>query len=48
MGRVASPGQHLEHWIRDAGFENVTHIVEKLPFGTWPKDKAMVRRIVRI
>ena len=47
MGRIASPGQHLEHWIEEAGFENITHIVIKLPFGTWPKNKALVRHIIQ-
>ena len=43
MGRVASPGQHLKQWVEEAGFENVTHTVIKLPFGTWPRDKSLVR-----
>ena len=42
MGRVGSPGQHLRGWVEAAGFQNIHHIVIKLPFGTWPKDKALV------
>ena len=37
-GRVASPGPHLEKWVRDAGFTNITHKKYKLPIGPWAKD----------
>ena len=42
MGRVGSPGQHLRGWVEAAGFQNIHHVVIKLPFGTWPRDKALV------
>ena len=48
MGRIASPGQHLEDWFRAAGFGNVNHVVMKLPFGTWPRDKTLVCHTIKI
>ena len=42
IGRTASPGQHLESWVRDAGFTNIHHKTFKLPLGAWPKDERMV------
>ncbi|RDW81933.1 hypothetical protein BP6252_03045 [Coleophoma cylindrospora] len=39
--RRLDPGPHLEGWVRDAGFENITHKVIPLPLGLWPKDKKM-------
>ncbi|RVX73473.1 hypothetical protein B0A52_03115 [Exophiala mesophila] len=43
IGRTASPGQHLESWVRDAGFTNIHHKTFKLPLGAWPKDERMKR-----
>ena len=48
MGRVASPGQHLRAWFEAAGFENITHTIIKLPFGPWPKDKALVCHTINL
>ena len=48
MGRVASPGQHLKRWFEEAGFVNITHLVVKLPFGTWPRDRALVSQTCQI
>ncbi|KAI9869122.1 MAG: hypothetical protein M1813_002946 [Trichoglossum hirsutum] len=41
MNRIASPGTHLEGWVKDAGFENITHKVLKVPIGPWPRDKRL-------
>ncbi|KAH0559610.1 hypothetical protein GP486_003875 [Trichoglossum hirsutum] len=41
MGRDASPGAHLRGWVTDAGFENVTHKVLKVPIGPWAKEKRL-------
>ncbi|KIV95132.1 hypothetical protein, variant [Exophiala mesophila] len=43
IGRTASPGQHLESWVRDSGFTNIHHKTFKLPLGAWPKDERMKR-----
>ena len=37
-----SPGKHLEQWVREAGFINVTSTKIFLPLGTWPKSKQAV------
>ena len=42
IGRDPRPGPKLEGWMKDAGFENVTHQMFPLPIGIWPKDPAMV------
>lgn len=39
MGRTARPGPQLEGWVRDAGFQNVTHQRFKVPIGPWAKDE---------
>ncbi|KAF1993125.1 S-adenosyl-L-methionine-dependent methyltransferase [Amniculicola lignicola CBS 123094] len=38
-GKEPSPGPKLEGWIRDSGFQNVTHKKIRLPVGPWPKDQ---------
>ncbi|OLN96145.1 Malonyl-[acyl-carrier protein] O-methyltransferase 1-like protein 3 [Colletotrichum chlorophyti] len=38
MGRTARPGPQLEGWVKDAGFQNVTHQKFKIPIGPWAKD----------
>ncbi|KAK7537997.1 S-adenosyl-L-methionine-dependent methyltransferase [Phyllosticta citricarpa] len=38
IGRTLQPGQHLERWMKDAGFTNVQSRLIKLPLGAWPKD----------
>ncbi|KAI9775202.1 MAG: hypothetical protein M1839_001390 [Geoglossum umbratile] len=39
LAREPCPGPKLEGWLKDAGFENVTHRQYKLPVGPWPRDK---------
>ncbi|KAG7042543.1 methyltransferase domain-containing protein [Colletotrichum scovillei] len=39
MGRTARPGPQLEGWVRDAGFQNITHQRFKVPIGPWAKDE---------
>ncbi|KAF9870244.1 umta methyltransferase family protein [Colletotrichum karsti] len=39
MGRESRPGPQLEGWVRDAGFQNVTHRKFLIPIGPWPKDQ---------
>jgi len=39
LAREPCPGPMLEGWLKDAGFENVTHKKYKMPAGPWPKDK---------
>lgn len=38
MGRTACPGPRLEGWVKDAGFQNVTHQSFKIPIGPWAKE----------
>ncbi|KAL0943553.1 umta methyltransferase family protein [Colletotrichum truncatum] len=38
IGRTGRPGPQLEGWIKDAGFEHVTHQKFKCPMGPWAKD----------
>ena len=40
-GRSLRPGKHLEKWMQDAGFQNVSVIKTPLPLGVWPKDKRL-------
>jgi hypothetical protein len=42
MDRVPEPGPKLEKWVRDAGFQNISHHCLPIPTGVWPKDKRMV------
>jgi SAM-dependent methyltransferase len=42
-GKEPRTGPKLEQWVRDAGFQNITHQKFKLPLGLWPKDKRQVR-----
>ncbi|KAK2049588.1 methyltransferase [Colletotrichum somersetense] len=37
-GRTACPGPKLEGWVKDAGFQNVTHQRFKVPIGPWAKE----------
>jgi len=39
--RDPCPGVKLEEWVKDAGFENVTHHKFKFPIGPWPKDSKL-------
>ncbi|KAK8179957.1 S-adenosyl-L-methionine-dependent methyltransferase [Phyllosticta capitalensis] len=39
IGRTLQPGQHLERWMKDAGFSNVETRLFKLPLGAWPRDE---------
>lgn len=43
MGKVLSTGPLFEGLLKDAGFINIHIHTYKLPIGTWPKDKKMVR-----
>lgn len=38
INRNPCPGVKLEDWVKDAGFENVTHGKFKFPIGPWPKE----------
>ncbi|KAK1981328.1 methyltransferase domain-containing protein [Colletotrichum cereale] len=38
MGRTARPGPQLEGWVKDAGFQNITHQRFKIPIGPWAKE----------
>ncbi|KAK2030142.1 TAM domain methyltransferase [Colletotrichum zoysiae] len=38
IGRTACPGPRLEGWVKDAGFQNVTHQRFKVPIGPWAKE----------
>ena len=42
FGRNPCPGPKLEGLMKDAGFENVTVHMFKLPIGPWPKDSHLV------
>jgi hypothetical protein len=42
LAREPCPGPMLEGWLKDAGFENITHKKVKMPAGPWPKDKHFV------
>ncbi|KAK2794092.1 hypothetical protein FQN52_009174 [Onygenales sp. PD_12] len=41
--KVLQPGGSIKKWLEDAGFINVKYMMKKLPIGTWPKDKTLVR-----
>jgi hypothetical protein len=41
-GREACPGQYLEKWVREAGYEDVHAKKYVVPVGTWAKDKHLV------
>ena len=34
-------GAHLEQWMKDAGFVNVTVVKTAVPVGSWPKDEKL-------
>ncbi|ETN44789.1 uncharacterized protein HMPREF1541_09664 [Cyphellophora europaea CBS 101466] len=34
-------GMHLEQWMKDAGFVDVTAVKTPVPVGNWPKDKLL-------
>jgi hypothetical protein len=42
VGRNATPGPSLKGWFEEAGFDNVTHKVFRIPYGIWPRDKKLV------
>ncbi|KAI8296449.1 Secondary metabolism regulator LAE1 [Colletotrichum sp. SAR 10_98] len=39
VGRDSCPGPKLKDWVKDAGFQNISHTRLKVPVGPWPKDK---------
>ncbi|TDZ46966.1 Secondary metabolism regulator LAE1 [Colletotrichum trifolii] len=39
IGRDPSPGPKLKGWVRDTGFQDVTHSKFKIPLAPWPKNK---------
>ncbi|KAJ9665692.1 hypothetical protein H2201_004176 [Coniosporium apollinis] len=41
FGLEPEPGPLLEGWVKDAGFENVSHKLLPIPVGTWPKNKKL-------
>jgi hypothetical protein len=41
------PGRHLEKWMGEAGFIEVTCTKILLPLGTWAKNKQAVRSVFR-
>ena len=46
LGRIEAtntgrPGPHLERWVRDAGFVNVTEKKVAIPHNIWPKDERL-------
>lgn len=38
IGRTLDPAPQMKSWVEQAGFENVSQQVFKLPIGSWPKD----------
>lgn len=43
IGREPNPGPLLAGLLHDAGFISVKEQVYRLPIGTWPEDKKLVR-----
>ncbi len=43
LGREPRPGPLLKGHLEGAGFANVREHVYRLPLGSWPRDKRMVR-----
>ena len=43
VGATLTPGRKLKQWALDAGFINVHEEIFRVPFGTWPKDRRLVR-----
>lgn len=41
FGVEPDPGPHLETWVKEAGFVNVTSQTNAFPMGTWPKDRTL-------
>ncbi|KAF3807765.1 N-methyltransferase tcpN [Colletotrichum gloeosporioides] len=39
VGRDPCPGPKLKDWVKDAGFQNISHSRLKVPVGPWPKDR---------
>ncbi|KAF4870333.1 Secondary metabolism regulator LAE1 [Colletotrichum siamense] len=39
VGRDPCPGPKLEGWVKDAGFQDISHKRLKVPVGPWLKDK---------
>ncbi|KAK2751253.1 umta methyltransferase family protein [Colletotrichum kahawae] len=39
VGRDACPGPKLQGWVKDAGFQEISHTRPKVPVGPWPKDE---------
>jgi hypothetical protein len=46
IGREPNPGPLLAGLLRDAGFVSVKEEVLRLPIGTWPIDKKLVRKLL--
>jgi SAM-dependent methyltransferase len=40
-GYLTNPGPELEKWMKDAGFVDVSATKYLVPFGPWPRDKAL-------
>ncbi|KAF9877078.1 methyltransferase domain-containing protein [Colletotrichum karsti] len=38
MGRTGCPGLKLQDWVKDAGFQRITHQRFKCPVGPWARD----------
>lgn len=45
LGIVTRPGGHLETWFKDAGFVDVHVHAYRIPLGSWPKNRQLVRYI---
>ncbi|KAF5501407.1 Secondary metabolism regulator LAE1 [Colletotrichum siamense] len=39
IGRDPCPGPKLKGWVKDAGFQEISHKRLKVPVGPWPKDQ---------
>jgi hypothetical protein len=46
IGREPNPGPLLAGFLHDAGFVSVKEEVYRIPIGTWPRDKKLVRELL--
>jgi hypothetical protein len=46
IGREPNPGPLLAGLLNDAGFVSVKEEVYRVPIGTWPRDKKLVRALL--